>query len=194
MMPPKVSIILPIYNTENYLRECLDSVVAQTLREIEIICVDDGSTDNSPAILDEYARQAPRIHVIHQPNTGAGAARNRGLAETSGEYLAFLDGDDVFFPEMLERAYDRAYQFQADVVIFQYKWRYEENGLINESKSFGCRTELLPEADVFSRKILPRTIFTLTNEAAWNKLFRREFVLKEKLQFQTIHNSNDCFL
>ena len=90
----KVSVIIPVYNTENYLRECLDSVLAQTLREIEVICVDDGSTDNSLNILKEYQNKDTRIVVLTQENRSAGAARNYGLSIAKGKYLSFLDSDD----------------------------------------------------------------------------------------------------
>ena len=101
---PKVSVIVPVYNAQSHLRQCLDSIMGQTLREIEILCVDDGSTDGSAQILEEYKGCDPRLHVIMQENIGAGAARNRGLAEASGEYLSFLDADDFFEPDMLECA------------------------------------------------------------------------------------------
>ena len=94
---PKVSIIIPIYNTEKYLVECLDSVVNQTLKDIEIICIDDGSTDNSLAILKEYASKDDRIIVINKPNEGIGLTRNRGLCTATGEYVGFLDSGWEFF-------------------------------------------------------------------------------------------------
>ena len=93
-MAPKVSVVLPVYNVGKYLRQCMDSIVGQTLEEIEIICVDDGSSDDSPQILQEYARKDPRVRVICQQNQGAGAARNHGLSVAQGEYLSFLDSDD----------------------------------------------------------------------------------------------------
>ena len=98
----KVSVILPVYNGETYLSECLDAILGQTLKEIEVICVNDGSTDRSPEILREYAARDSRIRVIDQENTGAGAARNNGMAQARGEYLSFLDADDFFEPQMLE--------------------------------------------------------------------------------------------
>ena len=93
---PKVSVIIPVYNVEQYLRECLNSVIKQTLKEIEIICVDDGSTDNSLDILKEYAEKDHRITIITQKNLHAGVARNAGLSIAKGEYLSFLDSDDFF--------------------------------------------------------------------------------------------------
>ena len=117
---PKISVIIPVYNAEQYLRKCLDSVVSQTFRDIEIICVDDGSTDGSGAILDEYAAKDNRIVVIHQANAGVAAARNTGLKSAQGEYLAFLDSDDAYNPQLCELAYNRACQSGADIVKFLY--------------------------------------------------------------------------
>ena len=95
-MSVKVSVILPVYNASDYLHQCMDSIVGQTLKDIEIICVDDGSTDNSLDILKEYEQKDKRVKVIQQKNAGAGAARNNGLSIATGEYLSFLDSDDFF--------------------------------------------------------------------------------------------------
>ena len=100
-MGTKVSVILPVYNVSDYLRQCMDSIVGQTLKDIEIICVDDGSTDDSLAILKEYEAKDQRVKVIQQANAGAGAARNKGLEIATGEYLSFLDSDDFFEPDMV---------------------------------------------------------------------------------------------
>ena len=121
----KVSVIIPVYNTENYLRECLDSVLAQTLREIEVICVDDGSTDNSLNILKEYQNKDTRIVVLTQENRSAGAARNYGLSIAKGKYLSFLDSDDFFDKELLRKAYKNAEKNNADIVVYKFK-RYNE--------------------------------------------------------------------
>ena len=110
----KVSVIIPVYNVEPYLKQCMDSVVGQTLKDIEIICVDDGSTDGSLDILKEYATEDSRIQIIEQKNAGAGAARNNGMRHATGKYLSFLDSDDFFEPRMLEKAYDLAEKDQAD--------------------------------------------------------------------------------
>ena len=98
----KVSVILPVYNAGKYLHQCMDSIVNQTLKDIEIICVDDGSSDNSLEILRQYAEKDERVKVIAQANGGAGAARNNGLRAATGEYLSFLDSDDFFELDMLE--------------------------------------------------------------------------------------------
>jgi glycosyltransferase involved in cell wall biosynthesis len=100
---PKISVIIPVYNTEKYLSQCLDSVWAQTFDDFEVICVNDGSTDGSLAILEEYAKKDPRIIVLTQVNQGAAAARNFAISKAQGEYLAFLDADDISLPERFAR-------------------------------------------------------------------------------------------
>ena len=105
---PAVSVIIPVYNAAEFLKDGLNSLLKQTLREIEIICVDDGSTDGSLVILKEFEKADARIRVIHQENQGAGAARNNGMDVARGKYLAFLDADDFFEKNMLKAAYDRA--------------------------------------------------------------------------------------
>lgn len=101
----KISVIVPVYNAEKYIRETLDSLKAQTMGDIEILMVDDGSQDGSPAICDEYANSDARFRVIHQSNGGVSVARNRGIRETEGEWITFVDADDQLTPEALERLY-----------------------------------------------------------------------------------------
>ena len=100
---PKVSVIIPVYNTEKYLRQCLDSIVNQTLIDIEIICIDDGSTDMSLKILEEYSRADSRFTILHQTNQYAGVARNRGLDEAKGKYIFFMDSDDYCDLQLLDK-------------------------------------------------------------------------------------------
>ena len=102
-----VSVIVPVYNTAPWLRKCLDSIINQTYRNLEIICVNDGSTDDSASILDEYAAKDARIKVIHQANAGVSVARNKGLDIAVGEYVSFVDSDDWLEPETYERALNR---------------------------------------------------------------------------------------
>ena len=116
-----VSIIIPVYNTEGYLRECLDSAVGQTLRDIEIICVDDGSSDNSLDILEEYQKKDPRILIIHQENAGLSAARNCGMRNAGGEYIYFLDSDDYIDRETLQIAVQTAEEKDLDAAVFGFE-------------------------------------------------------------------------
>ena len=111
-----VSIIVPVYNIEKYIRECLDSVVNQTYTDLEIIIVDDGSTDNSGAICDEYASKDKRIKVIHQTNAGAANAKNTALDHVTGEYVAFLDSDDFVSEDWISTMYQSMKQYNADIV------------------------------------------------------------------------------
>lgn len=122
-----VSVIIPVYNVEQYLRRCIDSVLAQTYTDLEIILVDDGSPDGSGAICDEYAAKDSRIKVIHQANAGVSAARNAGMDLASGEYLAFIDSDDFIEPEMYEQMLAAAEKTGADVVECNYQYGTWEN-------------------------------------------------------------------
>lgn len=113
---PKISIIVPVYNAEKYLRECVESVLHQTLSDLELILVDDGSTDSSPAFCDAFAAQDVRVKVIHKPNGRAASARNAGLRIASGDYVAFVDADDWISPDM----YEKMLQTNADVTLCDY--------------------------------------------------------------------------
>ena len=115
---PKVSVIIPVYNVEKYLRECLDSVINQTLKDIEIICVDDGSSDGSLKILEEYAQKDNRIKVLKQEHGGVSCARNLALGGAAGEYMLCLDSDDYLELNTLESLYNRALNFDLDMLSF----------------------------------------------------------------------------
>lgn len=121
MSTPKVSVVIPVYNVETYLRECLDSALAQTLQDIEIICVDDGSTDGCPQILDEYAQKDDRIKVIHKANSGYGHSMNVGLDAATGEYFAILESDDIIKPNMYEVLYAEAKKHDVDLIKSDYE-------------------------------------------------------------------------
>ena len=129
----KISVIIPIYNAYDYLRPAMDSVVSQTLTDIEIICVDDGSTDKSLHILKEYKKADPRIRIITETNAGPATARNTGLRRARGEYVAFLDADDFYEPDMLETLYNCAKENDLDIAISKYdifenkKSKFREN-------------------------------------------------------------------
>lgn len=116
-----ISVIIPVYNVEKYLRECLDSVCAQTYRNLEIICVDDGSTDASGEICDEYARSDARVRVIHQKNGAASAARNAGLDAAKGSYISFVDSDDIIHPRFIETLYEGIQDTGAQIAACGYR-------------------------------------------------------------------------
>ena len=120
-MDLKVSVIIPVYNVEKYLPACLDSVLGQTLREIEVICVNDGSTDKSPEILQEYAKKDSRIIVINQENKGLGSARNRAIEIAKGEYIGFVDSDDYIDADFYEKLYNAALKHNAEIAAAGYR-------------------------------------------------------------------------
>ena len=161
---PKISIIIPVYNTEKYLRECLDSIVDQTLREIEIICVNDGSSDNSPAILREYEANDARIRVIDQENSGLAAARNQGVELAEGKYILFVDSDDWIELTLCATVFVIAEREQADMTYFFLTNRH------NLSKSFKKRN--LTKEDF------------ITDGYACSKLWSRIFLLNNDLRFR----------
>lgn len=130
-MKPLISIIVPVYNVESFLPQCLDSLVDQTMREIEIICVNDGSPDNSLSILKEYAEKDNRIVVIDQPNSGVSIARNAALKHVSGEYYMFVDSDDWLDSETCKVAYNYAMQNHADCLMFSYTKEFAGHSIVN---------------------------------------------------------------
>ena len=141
---PAVSVIIPVYNAAEFLKDGLNSLLKQTLREIEIICVDDGSTDGSLVILKEFEKADARIRVIHQENQGAGAARNNGMDVARGKYLAFLDADDFFEKNMLKAAYDRAEETEAEVCVFNADL-YDHTEKVYKKCTWAFRKQYFPE-------------------------------------------------
>lgn len=169
----KVSVILPIYNVSAYLRECLDSVVGQTLKELEIICVNDGSTDDSLEIIQEYAAKDDRIVVITGPNGGYGRAMNKGLDRATGDYVGIVEPDDYVVPEMFEELYDIAARNDLDLVKADFhRFTRDKNG---EHRQY----VLLDETKMHYGKLLcpaqqPECIrFTLNT---WAGIYKREFL------------------
>lgn len=188
--PIAVSVIVAVHNAETYLKQCLDSIRAQTLQNIEIICVDDGSTDGSFEILQKYEQQDKRFQIIQQKQQGAGRARNYGLQYACGVYLSFLDADDFFETDFLESLYKQATQTQADIVVCAAKEYDQKTGKV-QMLPLSLRLENLPQATIFSYHDMPKQIFNTFQTWAWNKLFRTEFVRKNELTFQEIQRTND---
>lgn len=176
----KVSVIIPVYNVEKYLRQCLDSIVNQTLKEIEIICVDDGSSDSSPAILAEYAAKDPRVKVLTREKSNAGAARNAGMAVATGEYLGFVDSDDWCELTLFEKAYKRAKETDADVVSWQYD-RYDDI-----TKKFGVTL-------TFPKNKTEKDFFNPLAYGPWQRLVCHKLLIQENLKFQPLPRFNDVF-
>lgn len=176
----KVSIIIPIYNVEEYLRECMDSVVDQTLEDIEIVCVNDGSTDHSPEILRSYAQKDSRIVLIDKENGGYGHAMNCGLDRASGEYIGIVEPDDFVPVNMYEELYEKAVSHDLDFVKADfYRFKTMENGerervynhLSNKEESYNR---------VFDPSMTPEAIKFIMN--TWSGIYRRSFLERYKIR------------
>lgn len=175
-MPIKISIIIPVYNSEKYLRTCLDSITNQTLKDIEIIIVDDGSVDKSSEIYNEYLNKDDRIIVIKQTNQKQGAARNRGIEISKGEYIGFVDADDYVDLTFFEKLYETATRYEADMAIAglikvcagkkKYKWKFESEKLLTSD---------------YDKFILGHQI---KNAAPYNKIYKRDFIEKNQIRFK----------
>ena len=185
---PKVSIIIPVYNVESQLRQCLDSVVNQTLHDIEIICVDDGSTDGSAMILQEYAENDSRIKVLSHEHANAGFARNVGMEAATGEYLGFVDSDDWCELSLFEKAYDKAKWDDADIVLWRYREYDDHDGIIKREVPFGAQIGVVSP---FAGSALKDNLFSCFNFAPWNRLVRTKMVRWHGLEFQHLDRSND---
>jgi glycosyltransferase involved in cell wall biosynthesis len=187
---PYISIIIPVYNSEKYLHECLDTVLGQTFTNFELICVNDGSTDMSGQILESYADKDKRVKIITQNRKFAGVARNLGLSKATGEYIIFLDSDDFFTIDLLANLYDKACVLKADICVCDARNYKEKTGTFNAPRRF-LDNAMLPSLEPFSHKTNAAYIFNFTTPAPWNMLFKRQFLMDNKLQFQEIERSND---
>lgn len=187
-----ISIIIPVYNVEKYLRECLGSILNQTFTDFEVICVNDGSTDSSLKILEEYSQKDSRFKIINQEKQGAGAARNNGLKYAQGEFVQFLDSDDYFEPTMLEEMYNKAREFDADLVVCSAKKVNEFGDVIeNSNPQWPIKLDITPIDTVFNWKDFPDIILDMFCVIPWNKLCKREMLVKNYLNFQNLSSSND---
>ncbi|MBO5289018.1 MAG: glycosyltransferase family 2 protein [Spirochaetales bacterium] len=187
----KISIIIPVYNAEEYLYECLDSLINQTMKNTEIICIDDGSTDNSYEILSEYAAKDNRFIILQQENKGAGAARNKGMEIAKGEFLAFLDADDFFEHDMLEITLNKIEKTQADFVIFNSNQFDDKTKQFVDSDWFVIY-DFFPNEETFNYSQISGNIFKSIVGWAWDKLYRTSFVKKHNLKFQEQRTTNDA--
>ena len=189
----KISVIMPVYNGEKNLAAALDRVLSQTLCEIELICIDDGSTDGSIDIIRDRASRDSRVKVLTGENAGAAAARNRGMREATGKYLAFLDADDIFESDFLEALYLYAEENSLDVVVSEYDIYNDKTGK-SRSHAPELHGKIFDTGAIISKNEFPDEIFLATSGNAWNKLFLRAFVEEKELRFlETVRIFEDAY-
>lgn len=179
-----VSVVVPVFNAEKFLIECLESLVNQTLKNIEIILVDDGSTDESISIIERFKEHDQRIRLYKQSNLHAGVARNNGLSHATGEYVIFLDADDFFEPGMLKSAYSIAKKTNADIVQFGF-WYFDNKAKKNRPEIINGKRGLHKVTEYGDK------IFTYTAPVPWNKLIKRNLIIESGIRYQDLLNGND---
>lgn len=188
-MNPKVSIIVPIYNVEKYLDRCMDSLLNQTLKDIEIIMVDDGSPDNCPQMCDEYAKKDSRVKVVHKENAGLGYARNSGLDVATGEYVAFVDSDDYVALDMYENLYSAIKKWDTQMVLCGFNevlYNKSEKGVITNMP-------IHPKVVDAKKEYLTNIIGQLPEKdkelyytyCVWNVLYSNEVIQKNHIRFKS---------
>ena len=182
MMNEMISIILPVYNVEPYLDECIQSVLGQTYENIEIILIDDGSEDNCPAICDSWAEKDRRVRVIHQNNQGLSIARNVGIDVARGDYLCFVDSDDYIDKTLCEKVMDAFSKSRVDIVAFNF-YQIDDSGMVSipEHKQ--------PKGILSSAQTLEEIIYENLRVHAWSKVYKRE--LFSEVRFPAGHNFED---
>ena len=190
---PQISVIIPIYNCEKYIKECLSSLIKQTFKNFEIICINDGSNDDTLKILKKFEAKDERIIIFNQNNSGPGIARNVGMKKSKGEYLMFLDSDDIFKKTMLEELYIKIKENDSDVVIcnsqnFEKKklWKkfYEKNYMISNN---------IIKQKTFSSLDIEKDFFNLFIWWPWDKLFKRKYIENLGIEYQNLKSSEDLF-
>lgn len=191
MNSPKISVIIPVYNSEKYINQCLDSIINQTFKDIEIICINDGSTDKSSEILQQYSNKDKRIKIINQQNSGASVARNKGIDISTGDYLSVLDCDDFFDLDMFELMYDQALKYDTDITLCGAKTFDDKTKVLKNINTI--KFELLANKEVFSARDVAKHIFQLDINWCWDKLYKTSFIKKNKIYFQSAKAHEDTF-
>lgn len=187
---PLVSIIIPVYNAEDYLEESLCSVLDQSYKNLEVICVDDGSTDGSPALLQKFEQSDSRVRVITVVNGGAGVARNRGMEESKGDYIFFFDADDCVKKNMIRTLVKTSVRHDTDIVLFGY---YKFDGKNKMHVDFSAKTLKVPLNRVIAPSDISDRLFQADHGMPWNKFYKSEFLRSTGIRFQALNNTNDEF-
>ena len=179
-MKPLISVIIPVYNTKDYLDQCLGSIQRQTLRDIEVIIIDDGSNDGSEKICDEYGKRDNRFHILHQKNAGLAAARNIGIEQSRADYIMWADSDDWVEPTFCEEALKAVTENRADIVVFRYI--LQTNRGPEETKPF-------PKVGIIIKEKAMTEYWPIITPIVWNKLYRRN--LFKNVQYPEGHTYED---
>lgn len=178
-----ISVVVPVYNVEKFLPKCVESLLAQTWKNLEIILVDDGSPDNSWEVIQEYARRDSRVKPLRQKNGGLSAARNAGVDAAKGEYIGFLDGDDYLAPETYELLYGAMQKYDAQIALCSFEY-VDESGKVLPTNSPMTREEVLTREEAMNRLIGDKNWYYVT---APNRLYRRELFDKVRFPLGKIH-------
>lgn len=186
----EISVVIPVYNVEKYLTECLDSLLAQTFTDWEAICVNDGSKDSSLSILQQYAEKDCRIRILDQDNSGAAASRNNGMKLATGRYWIFLDSDDRFLPKMLQSLYENATATDAEVTMCAYDVFDSNSGNICYRFFYPEYMSVLNTFSLKEKHTIPLQDF---QPAPWVYLYQADYIRKLDLRFQDLPRSNDLF-
>lgn len=185
-----ISVVMPAYNSEKYIRQCFDSIIDQTFTNFEVVVVNDGSTDGTKNIINEYCDKDNRFKIISQVNSGPSTARNVGVRNANGKYVIFLDSDDFFESSMFQTIKDVLDKTNADMFIFDYDLYQDQTGKIIKNPGF-YNSDTLPDK-TFSYKDMPDFIFTNFNSMSSNKALRRSFITENNLLFpDNLHRNED---
>lgn len=187
---PLLSVVIPVYDLESCLEECLDSLAAQSFQDFEVICIDDGSTDGSPAILKRYQQQDKRFKVFTQNNQGPALARNAGIEKAHGEFLMILDSDDLYLPSFFSTMIDRAQATGADVVVCR-SCEYDDRTHKKTPAQWTIRQQYIPSFDPFTVPDLKGCLFAAIMGWPWDKLYRTSYIQDHGFTFPDMRNSED---
>ena len=188
----KISIIIPVYNVKDYLAESIESVINQTYKNLEIIIINDGSNYEEEKICDKYSKIDSRIKLIKQKNMGLSTARNKGLECVTGKYIAFLDPDDIYLPEMIEKTYKALVQNNVDCVICNFSSQETTNKLEKNNINEKEKRLKLPSKTYNKKEILEKLVEGKVNSSVWNKLYKKD--LWEDIRFPDGHVYEDVLV
>ena len=181
----QITIILPVYNVEKYLKQCLDSIINQTFKDFECLCVNDGSTDNSLSILQEYEKKDNRIKIINQQNRGSSVARNIGIRNTNTKYLTFIDSDDWITENYLEVLYNKIVESNADIVRASYKFYYQKDNFYKPAK-------IREIHKINSNSNIERLYKGYAGAFVWAKIYKTSLIKDNNILFYEGFTAEDC--